>query len=160
GTTDETIYVIAHYDGWFDASTDNASGVATMVELAEYYAKMPKAQRRRTMVFLGMSGHHNDANKSVEWLMAHRDDVFAKTALVVESEHTSTIQTLLDGDLLRQANTYTPHLWYAGGSSRPKLQDLAIKAFREFGVSTYAAPERQAPPTDMSMLNFWRYVPG
>jgi len=47
GATDETIYIIAHRDGWFEGGTDNASGVATMVGLAEYFAKIPKAKRRR-----------------------------------------------------------------------------------------------------------------
>ena len=31
GATDETIYIMAHRDGWFDASGDNASGVASMI---------------------------------------------------------------------------------------------------------------------------------
>lgn len=159
GATDETVYAIAHYDGWFDAATDNASGVATMVGLAEFYSKIPKAQRRRTLVFLGLSGHHNNANKSVEWLIDHKDKVFAKTALVLECEHTSTLQTYFYGEQIRRANTYTAQLWYAGGPTRPKLQDIAVKAFREFGVSTYAEPELTAPPTDMSMLGFWRFVP-
>jgi Zn-dependent M28 family amino/carboxypeptidase len=34
GVTDETIYIMAHRDGWFDASGDNASGVASMLGLA------------------------------------------------------------------------------------------------------------------------------
>ena len=59
GATDETIYLIAHRDGWFDASGDNAGGVASMVGLAEHYAKVPQAQRRRTIVFVGLDGHHN-----------------------------------------------------------------------------------------------------
>jgi hypothetical protein len=59
GATNETIYVMAHRDGWFDAATDNASGVATMIGLAEYYANVPQARRRRTMVFIGLDGHHN-----------------------------------------------------------------------------------------------------
>ena len=42
GETDETIYVLGHRDGWFEAATDNASGVATTVGLAEYFAKVPK----------------------------------------------------------------------------------------------------------------------
>ncbi len=59
GASDETIYVIAHRDGWFDAGSDNASGVATMIGLAEHYAKLPQAQRRRTLVtqpFRGSGG--------------------------------------------------------------------------------------------------------
>jgi hypothetical protein len=53
GASDETIYVIAHRDGWFEAAGDNASGVASMIGLAEYFAKVPRSQRRRTMVFIG-----------------------------------------------------------------------------------------------------------
>ena len=59
--TDETIYVIAHRDGCFDAAGDNASGVASMLGLAEYFAKLPKSQRRRTMVFIGTDGHHRSS---------------------------------------------------------------------------------------------------
>ena len=59
GSTDETIYLIAHRDGWFDAAGDNASGVASILGLAEFYAKQPPAQRRRTLVFVGLDGHHN-----------------------------------------------------------------------------------------------------
>src|SRR5207244_9256430 len=54
GATDETIYIVAHRDGWFEASGDNASGVAAMIRLGEYYSKMPRPQRSRTMVFSGL----------------------------------------------------------------------------------------------------------
>lgn len=37
GQTDETIYVMAHRDGFFDAAGDNASGVASMISLAKHY---------------------------------------------------------------------------------------------------------------------------
>jgi Peptidase family M28/PA domain len=158
GATDETVYVLAHRDGWFEAGTDNASGVATMIGLAEYFAKIPKANRRRTIVFLGSSGHHNGANLSGTWLLDHRDEVFAKTALFINCEHTSTIQTYLLGEAIRSANMHTGLLWYAGGPQRPKLQDIAVKAFREFGVVTYAEPERAAPGGEMSRL--WPYLPG
>ena len=158
GATDETVYVLAHRDGWFEAGTDNASGVATMVGLAEYFAKIPRAQRRRTMVFLGSSGHHNSANMSGTYLLDHRDELFSKTALFINCEHTATVQTYLLGEQIRNANMHTGLLWYAGGPQRPKLQDLAVNAFKEFGVVTYAEPERAAPGGEMSRL--WPYVPG
>ena len=63
GATDETIYIMAHRDGWFDAAGDNASGVASMVGLAEHYGKIPQAQRRRTMIFIGLDGHHNSGRR-------------------------------------------------------------------------------------------------
>jgi hypothetical protein len=158
GMTDETVHVLAHRDGWFEAGTDNAAGVATMVGLAEYFSKIPKERRRRTMVFMGTSGHHNGANMSGTWLLEHRDEVFAKSALLINCEHTATIQTYLLGEDIRIANMYTGMLWYAGGPSRPKLQDIAVKAFHDAGVVTYAAPERAAPGGEMSRL--WPSVPG
>jgi hypothetical protein len=55
---------MAHRDGWFDASGDNASGVASMLGLAEHYSRIPQAQRKRTMVFVAVDGHHNSGEGS------------------------------------------------------------------------------------------------
>jgi Peptidase family M28 len=158
GATDETIYILGHRDGWFESATDNASGVATMVGLAEFFAKVPKAQRRRTIVFLGTSGHHNSANMSGTYLLDHRDELFAKTALMINAEHTATALPTLFGETIRLSNTASGMLWYGGGNERPKLQDATVKAFQEFGVPIYAEPERGAPGGEMSRL--WPYVPG
>ena len=158
GTTDETIYILGHRDGWFESATDNASGVATMVGLAEYFAKVPRAQRRRTIVFLGTSGHHNSGNYSGTYLFEHRDELFKKTALMINAEHTATALPTLLGETIRLSNTASGMLWYGGGNERPKLQDATIKAFQQFGVPIYAEPERGAPGGEMSRL--WPYVPG
>ena len=75
GMTDETIYVMAHRDGWFDASGDNAAGVASMLGLAEHYARIPQSERRRTLVFMGIDGHHNSGEGSSvggRWLVENR----------------------------------------------------------------------------------------
>ncbi|MEZ5286422.1 MAG: M28 family peptidase [Vicinamibacterales bacterium] len=42
GTTDEDIIVMAHHDGFYESSLDNASGMAVMLGLAEYYSKIPR----------------------------------------------------------------------------------------------------------------------
>ena len=47
GATDETIYIMAHRDGWFDASGDNAGGVAAMIGLAQFYAKRARGDHAR-----------------------------------------------------------------------------------------------------------------
>ena len=169
GATDETIYVLAHRDGWFEGASDNASGVATMVGLAEYFAKFPRARRRRTMVFLGSAGHHNStettghatahSNVSGTWLVDNRAALFVKTALFINAEHTSTLSTFvqLGANRVRRINTYTGMLWYAGGTARPKLQDISAQAFRGFGVSTYAEPESATPNGEADGL--WPHVP-
>ena len=166
GATDETIYIMAHRDGWFDAAGDNASGVASMIGLAEHYAKIPQTERRRTMIFLGLDGHHNSGEGSTvggRWLRDNQDELFAKTALAINAEHPSTVQTsvrprYLGRDEIIWTNTYTGQQWYAGGPSRPELQDIAMRAFREFGVSTYLEPNPRPPAGDLGRV--WRFTPG
>jgi hypothetical protein len=168
GATDETIYVIAHRDGWFDAAGDNASGVAAMVSLAEYYAKVPRAERRRTIVFVGLDGHHNSgpgAGVGRRWMWDNRKTLFPKTALMINAEHPSTIQTTVrpryyqtNDNTIVWSNTYMPQQWYAGGPSRRKLETIAVNAFREFGVSAYLDPNPRPPAGDLGA--FFRGVPG
>jgi hypothetical protein len=68
-----------------------------MLGLAEYFAKIPKEQRRRTIYFLGTSGHHDNSGMTGHWLADHKE-LFAKTALIINCEHTSAEQACLSGD--------------------------------------------------------------
>jgi hypothetical protein len=168
GATDETIYLIAHRDGWFDAAGDNASGVASMVALAEYYAKVPRSERRRTIVFVGLDGHHNSgpgAGVGRRWMWDNRKTLFPKTALMINAEHPSTIQTTVrpryyqtNDNAIVWSNTYMPQQWYAGGPSRRTLETIAVNAFREFGASVYLDPNPRPPAGDLGA--FFRGVPG
>jgi hypothetical protein len=49
GVSDEEILIIAHMDGYFQSALDNASGLAVMMGLLEYYARIPRAERPRTL---------------------------------------------------------------------------------------------------------------
>jgi len=157
GTTDENIYVEAHRDGWFESATDNASGVATMLGLAEYFAKVPAAQRRRSIIFLGTSGHHNSGPNSAAWLAEHHEELFRKTALLINAEHTAAAAPELLGEAIRLVNSEAGFLWYGGGNQRPKLQQAAISAFMQFGVPIYAEPENGVPGGEASRL--YQFVP-
>jgi hypothetical protein len=158
GATDETIYVIAHRDGFFDAAGDNATGVATMLGLAEYFAKIPKSQRRRTMIFIGMDGHHNikPGGFGREWLVANCDRFFTKTALMINAEHPAEV--LSHGGTAGTTTAAVPLEWYAGGAERPKLAKIAADAFHEFGVPVWAAPSEKPPGGDLG--RFYWFVPG
>jgi Peptidase family M28 len=165
GATDETIYLFAHRDGWFDASGDNASGVASMLGLAEH-AKIPQAQRKRTMIFVALDGHHNSGEGSAvgnKWLVDNRQKLFAKTALAINVEHPSTVQTqsrprYYNANEIVWGNTYMPQQWYAGGPSRPELQKIAASAFKQFGATMDLYPSPVPPASDLS--SFFRFLPG
>ncbi len=155
GMTDETIYVIAHRDGWFDAAGDNASGVASMIGLAEYFAKLPKSQRRRTIIFIGGDGHHSirPGEFGNEWLIANRDRLFAKTALLINDEHPA--EMLSHGGAAGATDTMMPLEWY---TSRPQLRKITADAFRQFGVPMWTEPSKMPPAGDLG--KFYWFLPG
>jgi Peptidase family M28 len=138
GISDERVYVAAHRDGWFEGANDNAAGVATELALAKYFAGVPRAQRRRTIVFLGTTGHHNTGPNSGAWFAEH-PELFDNAALLVNSEHTGAAAT---GQNSRSQTTASaPATWFA---SEGPLQGIVAGALDAFGVPTY--PRASARP--------------
>jgi hypothetical protein len=135
GTSDESIVVIAHRDGFFDAGSDNASGVATAIGLAEYFGKMPAAQRRRTIKIIGTTGHHNNAGGSmgVRLLADNSATVFGdKTAYLINAEHTAHAAVERFGNAMSTTNVQGTFIWGATGS--PAAIKLAVAAYDSFGI--------------------------
>jgi hypothetical protein len=141
GTSDEDIVIIAHHDGFFEGATDNASGMATLLALVEYYAKQPAASRRRTLRFAATPAHHA-GDPAVRWMHDQRAAVFGKTALILNIEHTSTMEVYLHGPYLRRSNMIGAKRWAVYGS--PALEQLLVQSFDAFGVTTYAEPDANA----------------
>ena len=151
GRTDENILIIAHSDGFWDAALDNASGVAAMLGLAEYFAKLPPSERRRTITFLVPIGHHVTPDLSLQKLHDTGQAFFAKTALIINAEHVATTQTYLYGNVLRKSNTIAAHRFFVGRSAR--LARLLVDDFRLFGVGLYELPStRFAVAGDLTKL--------
>ena len=150
GTTDEHVMVVAHRDGWFEGANDNATGVATMIGLAEYFAKVPKAERRRTIVFLGTTGHHNSTAESGAWLASH-PEVFEKTAVLLNAEHTGGMET--GAGNIRLSNAVAAFSWYGTGA---QLADIVVRAMDAFGVPSF--PESSpSPPGEIG--RYYRLAP-
>ena len=141
GSTDETIYVLAHTDGYYEAALDNASGLAVMATLAEYFSHIPQARRRRNIVFVASSGHHA-GSPTTQYVHDHRDTMLAKTAVILNCEHISHADLLQWSTHLRVSNTIQERRWFVNGSDL--LTDIALKAFREFGVNLVAEMDPNA----------------
>ena len=150
GTTDEQVMVVAHRDGWFEGANDNAAGVATLVGIAEYFARVPKAERRRTLVFLGTTGHHNGTAESGAWLASH-PEVFDKTALLLNCEHTGGIES--GPGNIRLSNAVAAFNWYGTG---PRVADIIVRAMDAFGVPSF--PE-SAPSPPGEIGRYYRFAP-
>jgi hypothetical protein len=134
GTTDETVMVIAHRDGFFEGADDNASGMATLIGMAEYFAKIPKEQRRRTIQFVGSSGHHGTA-VGTQWMADNKDAVFGKMALLINCEHTALTAGVGFANQTKTNSTAAKGLYVTPGPLTP----LVKNALRTFGVPIYAS---------------------
>jgi hypothetical protein len=155
GTTDEDIIIMAHHDAYFEGALDNASGMAVMIGLAEYFSKVPKAQRRRTIKFVTTSGHHA-GSLGTAWMLETRTTVLAKTVLAINCEHVSVTQAYFDrmSPTLHMSDNIDARRWWVNGSS--KLATIALNAYRLFGVTIY---DTMDPTTTGDMMAIDRDVP-
>ena len=145
GMTDEKIIVNGHRDGYFEAAADNASGVATLIGLAEYFAKLSKEKRRRTIMLVASPGHHGTPDLGLKWIQDNKTTgLGGNLVLFMNGEHTAAGQTYLRGPVLRKANAPNAFWWSLEGSK--KFQAFVLNAFKTFGVATYAEPELGIPP--------------
>ena len=151
GMTDEIDYVVAHRDGWFEGANDNAAGQATMLGMAEFFAKMPKEQRRRTIIFLGTTGHHDSGAESGAYFAQHKE-LFAKAALLMNAEHTGAMDT--NGGTIAATNAPAAYRWFAGGN--PRVAEIEEKAMAAFGVPTMRKSS-PSPPGDIG--RYYQYAP-
>jgi hypothetical protein len=136
GTSDEDIILMAHHDSYFEGALDNASGMAVMLALAEYYSKIPKKQRRRALKFVTTAGHHA-GSFGTKWMHDNKDTFLAKTALMFNCEHVSVVQTYFDRTKpeMRLSTNIDARRWFVNGSD--KLASIVLNAYKTFGVTIY-----------------------
>src|ERR1044072_9678938 len=107
-------------------------------------------QRRRTIVFLGTTGHHNSTAESGTWLAAH-PEVFEKTSLLLNCEHTGGIET--GPGNIRQSNAVAAFSWYATGQ---RLADVVVQAVDAFGAPSFPQSS-PSPPGEIG--RYYRFAP-
>jgi hypothetical protein len=139
GASDEQTLIVAHADGFFQGAMDNASGMATGIDMARHYAALPRAQRPRTLVFVTIPDHHHGEHGRALFIRTYD---WSKVALILNLEHTSqTLLYMYNQDLVT-ANAISARRWYVSGS--PVFQQLVKSTFQDFNVSVYKIPERNA----------------
>jgi Peptidase family M28 len=134
GVSDEQIVVMTHTDGYFQAATDNAAGMASALEIARFYAQKPLAERPRTLKFIQFPDHHHGEvargrhiDKSYPW-----DNVAVKLTM----EHPSQTLLYMYNNDLTPTNAIGAFRWNALGSA--EFERMVFETLREFGVSVYA----------------------
>ena len=139
GASDEQVVVMSHTDCFFQGAMDNASGMATAIDIARHYAAVPRAQRPRTMVFIATPDHHH-GETGRDLMISTRD--WSKVAVVLNVEHPSqTLLYMYNADLMT-SNAVSARRWFASGS--PAFQQLVKRTLQDFNVSVYKVPETRA----------------
>ena len=132
GASDEEIVIAVHTDGFFQASMDNASGMASALEIARHHAAKPRDERPRTLLFVLFPDHHHGETGLRAWEQTYD---WPNVAMALTLEHPSQTQLYWYNDDLMTSNTIGAFRWNAMGS--PEFLDLVTGTLRDFGVSLY-----------------------
>lgn len=134
GASDEQLVVMTHTDGYFQAATDNAAGMASALELARFFAQKPLRDRRRTMKFIQFPDHHHGEVARGQ----HIDKTYpwTKVAVKLTMEHPSQTLLYMYNNDLTPTNAMGAFRWNAMGSR--DFEQMVFETLREFGVSVYA----------------------
>jgi hypothetical protein len=137
GMSDEEIVVMSHTDGYFQAATDNAAGMASALELARFYAQKPLAERPRTMRFIQFPDHHHgEVARGRPRVGIDATYPWEKVAVKLTMEHPSQTLLYMYNDALTPTNAVGAFRWNALGSAA--FERMVFETLREFGVSVYA----------------------
>jgi aminopeptidase YwaD len=124
GERPEQIVIGAHYDTWFAGATDNGSGVAELLALAERRRHKPRA--RYTLVFVAYDGEEVALYGGYDYLRKHKivaaDPILAVLNLETPSAKDATLLGL-------------------GRSNQPVLDDALLGAGLNFLYNLYAGLE-------------------
>lgn len=137
GLSDEEIVVMTHTDGYFQAATDNAAGMASALEIARFYAQKPFQERPRTMRFIQFSDHHHgEVARGRPGIGINDSYPWDKVAVKLTMEHPSQTLLFMYNNALAPTNSVGAFRWNALGS--PEFEQMVFDTLREFGVSVYA----------------------
>lgn len=138
GISNEEVLLAAHTDGFFQGAMDNASGIASGLEIARFYAQQDRESRPRTLVFFFFPDHHHGETglklfeQSYDW---------EKVAMVLTLEHPAQTQLYWYNQNLMTSNAIGAFRWYLDGSE--KFSSIVHTALREHGVSIYKKMNRK-----------------
>lgn len=132
GMSQEEIFLGAHTDGYFQGSMDNASGIAVGLEMAEYYSKLKKSERPRSITFFLYPDHHH-GEYSVREVEEYYD--WDNVAVVLTLEHPSQSQLYWFNEDIMVSNAIGSFRWNVTGSK--KLENIFKKRLKDNGVSIY-----------------------
>jgi len=97
GLSQETILVSTHHDSPFKGATEDGTGVATLMALAQSWSKMPLNKRDKTMVFVSTTGHFYGGKGARDFVEHHKNSLLKNLAICINVEHPAAKDYIDDG---------------------------------------------------------------
>jgi hypothetical protein len=141
GGNAENIIVNAHGDGWFDASGDNADGLAVLVAMARHFAR-PENRLDRTLVFVASGGHHSTGLNGPTNFVKMNADLTSRTILVLNLEHIAQFQ--IRPASWRVEPTEQP-MNFGISPESPLLSEIARRGIERYGFNLNPAFTNSVP---------------
>jgi hypothetical protein len=129
GKSDETIIVYTQHDGW---GCNEGSGVSVIMALAKYYAKIPRHQRERSLMFLMLASHFGKRPPLLD--MCHEVAAIQDKIVAAVSVEMISKQYKIEGGEFVETGLISPRALFVSGlpgSGNPYLLDFAIDAVVE-----------------------------
>lgn len=115
GADDDAVIIGSHHDGPWASAVEDASGVALVLAQAEYWSRIPAAERPHRLVFLLNAGHMAGGAGVHAFIERHRT-ALQRVVLEIHLEHAANEVVERDGQLVCTGRP-EPRWWFTSRNS-------------------------------------------
>jgi hypothetical protein len=127
---DEVIIVNTHTDG---SNALQENGGVGILALAKYFSRIPRAERKRTLVFVLATGHFaNSYVPSIRGVIGKHPELMQKAVAALAMEHLGAREWADDADLKNYRATGLDE-WILAITRLKPTGDVMLEAFRDLG---------------------------
>ncbi len=125
GTSDGMVLVTCHHDTPFQGFVQDASGLAQVLAIAQYFARRKPSERLLSLMFLASSGYFVGSMGARDFLARHSHDLKPRILLTLTLEHIAREVEERGGDLALTGEVEPRGVFV---TDRPELLDLTTLA--------------------------------
>lgn len=150
----ENIVIASHTDG---TSASEENGPLAMLAMAKYYARIPRSQRRRMLIFCFATGHFTGYTEDTAYFIDHHPEIVANTAATLTVEHLGQRSFTDDPAGNRYVDDRLPEIGISYVSQDPLLIQTVIANYQVENL--IRAPVLNGPGFGVSIPFFGEVLP-
>jgi hypothetical protein len=126
GASDEWIMIGSHHDGPWSSAVEDGSGIALVLAQAQYWSRLPRAQRPHNLLFVLQAGHMVAGAGCRAFIEAHRD-FLRHVVAEIHLEHAAR-ECRCEGGALIPTDAPEVRWWFTGLNTQ--LEDIVEDALK------------------------------